>query len=130
MKGFRATVVVMSILMLTFGACLRWNEKSPEEINALLQTEGAHAFLIIDVRPAARYRGGHIAGAVNIPLESETFEQRLAGLEKDRRVIVYCGTGLKTEKAAAAMRDMGFRKVFVLRGGLDAWKKAGLELTQ
>ena len=62
-------------------------------------------------------------GAKNTPLE------RLDGAElkrKDRPVILYCESGDRAPKAAAALKKQGFERAVCLSGGLGAWKQAGL----
>jgi 3-mercaptopyruvate sulfurtransferase SseA len=57
-----------------------------EELKELHAKDGV---LVIDVRPADAYRGGHIPGSVSIPLDA--LESRIAELRKERRPIVtYC----------------------------------------
>jgi rhodanese-related sulfurtransferase len=122
--------VMFLLVILVLFSCSKIEHKSPAEIHALIQGKGAGNVVIVDVRSQAKYRGGHIAAAVNIPIESDTFERRIAALEKDRDIVFYCGTGLKTDKAAASAERLGFKKIHVMEGGLDAWEKAGLSLSR
>ena len=79
--------------------------------------------LVVDVRETAEYESGHILGARSVPLARiETSELK----RKDKPVILYCDSGERAAKAAAALRKQGFEKVVVLSGGLGAWKQAGL----
>jgi rhodanese-related sulfurtransferase len=52
--------------------------------------------------------------------------ERAGELKKDRPVIVVCNTGSTAGPAAAQLRSAGFAEVFVLAGGLAAWREAGL----
>jgi rhodanese-related sulfurtransferase len=86
----------------------------------LINAEGA---LVIDVRDQAEYAGGHILGARHLPLsrlDSHDLKR------KDKVLIVYCDSGDRAPKAAAALRKQGFEKVVLLNGGIGAWKQAGL----
>jgi len=79
--------------------------------------------VVLDVRDPGEYQAGHIIGAKNTPLE------RLDGAElkrKDRPVILYCESGDRAPKAAAALKKQGFERAVCLSGGLGAWKQAGL----
>jgi rhodanese-related sulfurtransferase len=82
--------------------------------------------VIVDLRDARDYDGGHIPNARNIPLGE--LEQRLRDLEKlkSKPVIVHCDTGNRSGSAAAVLRRNGFEKVYTLAGGLAAWRQAGL----
>jgi rhodanese-related sulfurtransferase len=119
----------LPVILLLF-SCSKIEHQSPAEIHALIQGKGTGNVVIVDVRSQAKYSGGHIAAAVNIPIESDTFERRIAALEKDRDIVFYCGTGLKTEKAAATAERLGFKNIHVMEGGFDAWEKAGLGLSR
>jgi rhodanese-related sulfurtransferase len=83
--------------------------------------------LIVDVRDPGEYGGGHILGAKNVPLSRiDAGGSEIAPKRKDKPVIVYCDTGNRSSKAAAALRSQGFGKVVSLSGGLGAWQQAGL----
>ena len=49
--------------------------------------------LLVEVLPAEEYEGEHIPGAVNIPLK-ELDAARVAGVERDRPIVVYCQDSL------------------------------------
>jgi rhodanese-related sulfurtransferase len=84
--------------------------------------------LVLDVRDAAEYEKGHMLNSRNIPLGE--LEARSAELEKHKAkpVIVVCDTGNRSGRAAAALRNKGFERVFTLGGGIGAWRQAGLPL--
>jgi rhodanese-related sulfurtransferase len=37
--------------------------------------------------------------------------------------LLYCGDGKRAAKALQLMRELSFREVYTIRGGLDAWKR-------
>jgi rhodanese-related sulfurtransferase len=39
---------------------------------------------------------------------------------------VYCGSGIRSAKAAAILKEKGYDQVYELDGGIKAWKEAGL----
>ncbi len=82
--------------------------------------------LVVDVRDPGEYGTGHILGAKNWPLDHIGERGGEAAKRKDKPVIVYCDTGDRTPKAAAALRKLGFTRVVSLSGGLPAWQQAGL----
>lgn len=84
--------------------------------------------LIIDVRSAAEYCGelGHIAKATWLPLpEFKTGLEHLDGAPQ-RPVVLVCRTDKRSADAARLMDAAGWRQVSVLRGGMEAWLRAGL----
>ena len=82
--------------------------------------------LVVDVRDPGEYGAGHILGAKNWPLDHIDERGGEAARRKDKPVIVYCDTGERAPKAAAALRKHGFTRVVNLSGGLPAWQQAGL----
>ena len=86
-------------------------------------------FTFIDVRPAAEFQQGHIAGAVNLDVEKDLNEESLAAVvKKDQPVVFYC-SGLKSSASATAVQkalDWGWNTVFYYRAGFTEWKNSGL----
>jgi phage shock protein E len=72
--------------------------------------------VILDVRTADEYRGGAYPGAINIPVQE--LPARLGELpKKDRPIVVYCASGVRSASAAGALARAGFTDV-VNAGGL------------
>lgn len=86
--------------------------------------------LVLDVREANELAGGRLPNAVHIPLSQ--LKDRGGELAKHltRPVIVYCDRGARGGAAVAALSRLGFARVQSLRGGLRAWKDAGLPLSK
>jgi len=72
-------------------------------------TNGA---LIIDVRTGGEYRGGHVAGSRNIPLDE--LEHALDTLPKDKPIVFCCASGMRSGNAAHIAKARGF---VALNGG-------------
>ena len=77
--------------------------------------------MVIDVRPSTEFDAGHIAGAVNIPLESLT--QRLSKLPKDQEIVAYCRGPycMMSFDAVEQLRQHGYR-ARRLEDGYPEWK--------
>lgn len=81
--------------------------------------------LLVDIRSFNEYTAEHIEQAVNMPLEQ--LGQNTLGNEI-RDVIFYCRSGARTHSNAAQLKTyVNKGQVFILEGGLAAWKKAGLD---
>ncbi len=80
--------------------------------------------IIIDVRNPDEYAAGHIAGAVNIPVEAADFGARVAELDRQGSYLVYCRSGRRSALASDLMAAAGFTDV-VDSGGLTALVEAG-----
>lgn len=79
---------------------------------------------LVDVRTAGEYAEGHIAEATNIDVLQDDFQQKVASLDKEKPVMVYCKMGGRSAKAAGILKEMGFKDVTDLEGGYTAWKAA------
>jgi len=88
--------------------------------------------VIMDVRTPGEFNGslGHVPGAVNVPL-GELAQRLAAGAEeldglKGLPLFVICKTANRSPSAARMLRGRGFTNVAVIKGGMSAWKRAGL----
>jgi thioredoxin 1 len=83
---------------------------------------------VLDVRTPNEFSSGHIAKAININLNDNTFSEKLDKLNKEEAWFVYCLSGGRSEQAAELMRTKGFKNVYELKGGILAWQKENLLL--
>lgn len=65
---------------------------------------------IIDVRSKEEYRGGHVKGSVNIPLNM--LPGSLSKIRKDKPVITCCASGMRSASAKSILRSNGFTEVY------------------
>ena len=85
-------------------------------------------YALLDVRERARYAGGHLLLAINLPLSGiELRIRRYVPRLSSRVVLCDDGTGL-AERAARLLATGGYSDVSVLEGGVGAWRKAGHEV--
>jgi rhodanese-related sulfurtransferase len=84
-----------------------------------LRTEGVY---VLDVRETDEFSGGHVAGAVNIPLP--LLPVRAHELPTDRRLAVICAAGGRSMQAVRALTEAGYDAVSVA-GGTGAWVRSG-----
>jgi rhodanese-related sulfurtransferase len=84
--------------------------------------------VLVDVRDAAEFAGGHITNARHIP--EAQIAQRLKELEKvkSKPIIVTCRSGGRSAAVTSLLRKSGFDEVYALRGGIAAWQQAGMPL--
>ncbi len=81
----------------------------PKVDYAQLMDNGA---VIIDVRSAGEYRGGHIPGSKNIPLQN--LSGHIAKLDKKKPIITCCASGMRSGSAKSMLKAKGFE---VYNGG-------------
>lgn len=96
--------------------------KRPKRINAkkakaMLETENA---VLVDVRTPREYVGGHIKGAVSLPLDDVATKASKMLPDKDAGVIVYCLSGARSGRVARMLARMGYQNVRNL-GAMYKW---------
>ncbi len=86
--------------------------------------------IVVDVRTADEYSGGHIPNAINIDVKRAGFLYEVdEKLSKDKTIAVYCQGGVRSRKAATLLSDDGYT-VINLAGGISEWKGAGKKTVQ
>jgi phage shock protein E len=79
---------------------------------------------VIDVRTPDEFEAGHVAGALNIDVNSADFSDQIAGLDVDQPYLVYCRSGNRSAAAAAQMEEAGIKDI-ADAGGLADLARAG-----
>ena len=95
---------------------------SPEDLNKVNKD-----ILLIDVRTPGEYASGHVENSVNIDFRASNFKDLIGQLDKNQDVYVYCKVGGRSGSAAKMMEDMGFNKIYDLKGGIMQWEKDGFK---
>lgn len=85
--------------------------------------------VILDVRTPEEVAEGHLAGAKNIDVQDELFQQNIEQLNKNKTYLLYCRSGKRTAVAGAKMKAAGFKKVYMMDGGITSWKEKGKPVT-
>lgn len=85
---------------------------------------------VVDVRTPEEFAGGHIAGAVNIPVQDADFAARVAELDPNVTYAVYCRSGNRSQPAVADMHGAGFRTIYELGSGTIGWASDGQPLVR
>jgi rhodanese-related sulfurtransferase len=80
---------------------------------------------VLDVRSPEEFARGHVTGAINADIHSADFAAKAAQFDRKKPILVNCHLGSRGVIAAAELSRLGFKSVFNLEGGLDAWEKAG-----
>jgi rhodanese-related sulfurtransferase len=87
--------------------------------------------IVVDVRGPDEYAAGHIAGAMNIPLDQ--LQDRLAELPPNRLVVTYCNMfhrGMSRCERAASLLEQSGVPARALDGGYPGWQQAGLPVAE
>ncbi|WP_165973512.1 rhodanese-like domain-containing protein [Luteibacter rhizovicinus] len=86
--------------------------------------------LLLDVRTPAEYGDGHIAGALNVPVDEVAARHGVLGVPRDREVVVYCKSGKRAARARDTLQSLGYTNVHLLEGSVDAWRADGRPLVR
>lgn len=70
----------------------------------------ANGAQIIDVRTPMEYKGGHIKGSVNIPLDA--LQRNLSKINKNKPVITCCASGMRSASAKNILKSNGYTEVY------------------
>jgi rhodanese-related sulfurtransferase len=81
--------------------------------------------ILLDVREEDEREQARIPGSLWIPMEDVT--GRLAELPRDRTLIVYCHSGVRSAYVARHLMDAGLEAAN-LAGGIVAWHRSGLPI--
>jgi adenylyltransferase/sulfurtransferase len=90
---------------------------TPEQVSGRLAR--GDDVLLIDVRTPMEWEIVHLDGAVLIPMNE--IPGRLAELDRDREMVVYCHHGPRSAMVVRYLREQGFAAVSNLDGGIDGW---------
>ncbi len=113
----------MSLLSTLFGT----KKEAKDKIVILDRTAYADAIMpgkiqVVDVRTPKEYNGGHIKNAINVDFfNASIFKKSFEKLDKEKPVYLYCRSGARSQKAARRLVDMGFSKIYDLKGGYMRW---------
>ena len=94
-------LIAIAYIVWRFGSAWMVRRRLPE-----LMKEGAQ---LVDVRSAAEFAGGNVAGSVNIPLDEITL--RATELDPQKWVVVFCASGTRSALARRKLKNLGFGKV-------------------
>ncbi|MGV6844559.1 MAG: rhodanese-like domain-containing protein [Lutibacter sp.] len=86
--------------------------------------------LILDIRTPSEFKEGSIKGAKNIDFLNSNFFTEINKIDKSTPIYVYCRSGHRSGIATRKMKDLGFKTVYNLIGGVNSWQKKQFQLTK
>jgi len=122
-------IICSTLICLSLGAQLPDTSKysSLDPYYFHLQYLKEDSVLLIDVRQGFEYRANRIRDAVNMPFSSY-LEIMSDTLPKYYALFLYCTDDYRSSRACEICYDLGYRKVYNLKGGLIAWRREGYPL--
>lgn len=101
---------------------------APGSVCANLNADQANAWLrehpetqVLDVRSTGEFEGGALPNAVNVSIGDELFDTKIAKLDKEKPVLVYCAGGFRSRKAVTRLKDLGFKNIQHIHRGYMSW---------
>ena len=118
-------VIIMGFFASIFGL----NAQTSKEITVLDATEFKEKIsegkvALVDVRTANEFNAGNIKNSVNIDFFDPQFLSCFSDYDKDEPIYVYCQSGNRSGKASKKLAELGFTKIYDLKGGYSGWKNA------
>jgi rhodanese-related sulfurtransferase len=102
-------------------AVLSYTDITVDEAKSLTQENTD--LVILDVRTKEEFEVSHLHNAILIPVSE--LANRLNELDKDKKILVYCNTGIRSAIASRILVNNGFNLIYNMLGGIDDWIKAG-----
>jgi rhodanese-related sulfurtransferase len=123
---------IITCLLATLGiasACGQDNFENTD-VQGFSELVADSSVVVVDVRTVAEFTEGHIERAILIDQgQSDFVEKAKATLPIEKRIAVYCRSGRRSANAAGKLADVGYKCVN-LKGGIVAWKDAGMPVTK
>ncbi|MCO6482518.1 MAG: rhodanese-like domain-containing protein [Flavobacteriales bacterium] len=116
-------LIILSVLALAIQVRAQDNGASldADAFQAAMMKQEA---VVIDLRPWEIYADEHIEGAVDVDWEGGNLMKYLAGTDKDRTILLYCGSGYRSGQAKESLIKEGYTHVYDLKGGIETWEEA------
>ncbi|MAS97215.1 MAG: hypothetical protein CMO55_28830 [Verrucomicrobiales bacterium] len=96
---------------------------SPDDLSQMMEKE-KNQFVLLDARKKIEYEVSHLLGAEWIGYPDTNFSL-LKKVPKDKKIVVYCSVGKRSEIVGKELLELGYKDVSNLRGGLFLWANEG-----
>jgi len=127
---------MLAALAVVSGAMLAWSfigsklsgvEQADTLKSTRLYNDDA---LVLDVREDKEYAAGHIPKAKHIPLGQLAGRIQELDKFKNKPILITCRSGHRSARACGMLKKAGFETVYNQAGGIIAWERANLPVTQ
>lgn len=118
-KSFFFAILATSVLTTAASAAMQ-NINAVEMQKITKQTPDVY---LLDVRTLGEYQKKRIKGSRLIPIDQ--VQNRIAEIPKNRPIIVYCETGVRSALVGRYLDQLGFQSVYNLSQGIMGWQLRG-----
>jgi len=95
---------------------------NPEKGMQLIKTNPE--VLVIDIRTPEEFASVRIPKARNIDFFDRRFQDEVAKINREQPILLHCASGNRSSKSLPIFTKLGFKKIYHLDGGINAWQKA------
>ena len=95
-------------------------------VEAQAMMKNKEGLLLVDVRTPQEIKQMKIAGSLSIPV-GDVIRGKFVPAQ-DSPIILVCAVGGRSYIAGRALASRGYREIYNLDGGIEAWRRAGLPL--
>jgi len=121
-------IIIVLLLQTVFAdATRKYKLISAPEAISLINRENA---VVIDTRNQTEFNSGHISDAILIPLPDIKDSADKLKKYEGRPLLFYCKSGMRSDEACKILNKQGFKNVFALGGGMQAWQDANMPLVK
>lgn len=117
---------LLSFVLFGLPLCTAAQDLPREALAARMASREAP--LLLDVRTPTEYAQGHLAGALNLPVDEVAARHGVLDIPRDREVVVYCKSGKRAARARDTLQSLGYTRVRLLDGSADGWRADGRPL--
>ena len=116
-------VLSLMFLLLGFTSCLKNQADGVQVLDAAKYEKKMTQpdVQLVDVRTPEEFSEGHLENAINIDVTADDFDAKVVGLDKEKPVMVYCKSGGRSARASARLKELGFKNISDLEGGITNW---------
>ena len=125
-------LALLALVMFLPRLINRLRRGAPLDVGQVQQLLQGNKLVLLDVRSEAEYRGagGHVAGAINIPLEALAERSDELVQHQQGALGVIADDDEKAAEAARLLAGQGFGNVHVVKGGMAQWQQAGFAVVR
>jgi rhodanese-related sulfurtransferase len=120
--------IVSATLLIACSQGIAQENLTVKELNAVEFNKDNNK-VVLDVRTSQEYAEGRIAGSENLDvLKTDLFTTSISKLDKSKTYYVICRSGSRSQKAVAQMKEAGFKNIYNITGGMQAWEAANFAI--
>jgi len=133
-KTILAILLLVTVIPIVAPGCsapVSNQDIDTQTANKMIQSNQGNAnFALVDVRRKDEFDSGHLANAVNVDEKQLIFENTINGKDKKKEYLLYCQTGVRGKEAQDMMKELRFRNVSNMAGGIAQWQADGLPVVR